>query len=143
VLTCGTINGGYGYNIIADKVKIGGTCRSYTPAVRQLIIDRMNDVCCGVARMRGGEITMDYRCKRLNSYFFFHFLSETNVICLVDGYDATVNAYPECTQSVVDAATPFVGKERASKPQKTMAAEDFSYFLQERPGFEEKNKLFI
>jgi metal-dependent amidase/aminoacylase/carboxypeptidase family protein len=50
-----------------------------------------------------------------------------------------VNAYPECTQSVVDAATPFVGKERASKPQKTMAAEDFSYFLQERPGFEEKN----
>jgi metal-dependent amidase/aminoacylase/carboxypeptidase family protein len=63
-------------------VKIGGTCRSYTPAVRQLIIDRMNDVCCGVARMRGGEITMDYRCKRLNSYFFFIFFLKRTLFVL-------------------------------------------------------------
>lgn len=53
---------------------------------------------------------------------------------LVDGYPPTVNSYPECNQVVIDAAIPFVGKERASKPQKTMGAEDFSYFLQQRPG---------
>ena len=27
-----------------------------------------------------------------------------------------------------------MGKERSAKPQKTMGAEDFSYFLQQRPG---------
>jgi metal-dependent amidase/aminoacylase/carboxypeptidase family protein len=30
VLTCGTINGGYAANIIADNVVICGTCRSFT-----------------------------------------------------------------------------------------------------------------
>lgn len=33
------------------------------------------------------------------------------------------------------AASRFVGPERASLPQKTMGAEDFSYFLEQRPGW--------
>jgi metal-dependent amidase/aminoacylase/carboxypeptidase family protein len=134
VLTCGTINGGFGHNIIADNVEICGTCRSFTPEVQHMIVDRMNDVCCGVAKIYGGEITMDYVCKSIFRIififliFFFFFLS------LVVNYPPTVNAYPECNQTVVNAAARFVGKERACKPQKTMGAEDFSYFLQQRPG---------
>lgn len=59
----------------------------------------------------------------------------THVIVLhVDGYPPTINSYPECNKVVSDAATPFVGADRAAKPQKTMGAEDFSYFLQQRPG---------
>jgi len=112
VLTCGTIKGGYGYNIIADQVEICGTCRSFTPQVQEMIKTRMNDICCGVAQMYGGEIDVDYQY----------------------GYPPTVNAYPECNEVVIKAATPFVGRERSSKPQKTMGAEDFSYFLQQRPG---------
>ena len=112
--TCGTIKGGYGYNIIADEVEICGTCRSFTPQVQEMIKTRMNEICCGVAKMYGGDINMDY-----------HY-----------GYPPTVNNYPECNEVVVKAATPFVGAERASKPQKTMGAEDFAYFLQERPGKE-------
>ena len=30
----GTIKGGHGYNIISDRVDICGTCRSFTPEVR-------------------------------------------------------------------------------------------------------------
>jgi amidohydrolase len=50
------------------------------------------------------------------------------------GYPPTVNAYPECVATVTAAAARVVGKEFAALPQRTMGAEDFSYFLQQRPG---------
>lgn len=112
VVTCGTINGGYGYNIVPDNVVITGTCRSFTPSMQELIKSRMCDVCCGVARTYGGDIKMDYE----------------------HGYPPTINAYPECVKVVTCAASKIVGEEWSAKPQKTMGAEDFSYFLQERPG---------
>ena len=55
-------------------------------------------------------------------------------IIILDGYPPTSNAYPECFQVVVKAASTFVGHKRAQKPIKTMGAEDFSFFLQERKG---------
>ena len=112
VLTCGTISGGYAYNIIADKVKISGTCRSFTTDTQEKIKTRMEDICCGVDAMYGGKTTMEY-----------HY-----------GYPPTINAHPECVDNVNRAASKIVGTHRAGLPQKTMGAEDFSYFLQERPG---------
>jgi amidohydrolase len=112
VITCGRIEGGYGYNIIADKVDITGTCRSFTSEVQEKMKTRIHEVCCGIAQMYGGEINFDY-----------HY-----------GYPPTVNNYPECNEVVVEASKRFVGETRAQKPQKTMGAEDFSYFLQQRPG---------
>ena len=53
---------------------------------------------------------------------------------LTDGYPATVNSYPECNRVVNTAATAIVGAGRSAQPQKTMGAEDFSYFLQAKPG---------
>lgn len=69
VITCGMINGGYGYNIIADNVRIQGTCRSFTTETQEKMKNRMHDVCCGVARMFGGEINMDYQCQYCNLIF--------------------------------------------------------------------------
>lgn len=112
VITCGTISGGYGYNIIADKVQITGTTRSFTKETQEMIKTRMGCICCGVAQTYGGEIDMEYEY----------------------GFPSTINAYPECTAVVRAAAAKIVGVERASAPQKTMGAEDFSFFLQERPG---------
>jgi amidohydrolase len=112
VLTVGKINGGYANNIIADLVTLRGTCRSFNPDTQELIKERMGCICCGIAQTYGGEIDLSYNY----------------------GYPPTVNAYPECTQRVVDAATPIVGKDRAGMKQMTMGAEDFSFFLQERPG---------
>lgn len=112
VVTCGTINGGFGYNIIADSVKITGTCRSFRPDVQELMKRRMHECCCGVAQTFGGNISMDYQY----------------------GYPPTVNAYPECVELVRRAAAKVVGADRSCLPQRTMGAEDFSYFLQQRPG---------
>ena len=112
VITCGTIEGGYGYNIIADKVKITGTTRSFTKDTQEMIKTRMNDICCGVAKTFGGECCLAYKY----------------------GYPPTVNAYPECVQVVKNAGSKIVGKSNACVPVKTMGAEDFSYFLEAIPG---------
>lgn len=135
VITCGLINGGYGYNIIADKVEITGTCRSFTKNVQEMIKKRMQECCKGVATTFGGEVEMDYHCKQLivspHSCCWAH---DSLILILSDGYPATVNRYPTCTTAVREAAAPFVGSNRISAPQKTMGAEDFAFFLQEVPG---------
>jgi len=50
------------------------------------------------------------------------------------GYPPNVNAYPEHCANVVSVGTDLVGKERASVQCVTMGAEDFSYYLLQRPG---------
>eukprot|EP00047_Mylnosiga_fluctuans_P019761 m.85794 g.85794 ORF g.85794 m.85794 type:complete len:398 (+) comp8254_c0_seq1:87-1280(+) len=112
VLTVGMINGGCNYNIICDHVRITGTCRSFKPDVQETIKACMHDVCCGVAAAHGGRIELAYKY----------------------GYPPTVNAYPECVEIVNSASARIVGVANCGKPQKTMGAEDFSYFLQARPG---------
>jgi amidohydrolase len=113
VVTIGTIKGGSGYNIIADKVEMTGTARSFDPAVQELMKGRMEDICCGVGKMSGGgeaELQYDY------------------------GYPPTVNAYPEEVARVRASAAKVLDPDRVNHTQKTMGAEDFSFFLQERPG---------
>lgn len=112
VVTCGTIEGGYAYNVIADKVKITGTARAFTPEVQDLIETRMGCICCGIASTFGGSIDFNY----------------------TRGYPITVNSCQESVMAVTRAAAKVVGEAKASLPQKTMGAEDFSYFLQQRPG---------
>jgi amidohydrolase len=109
VVTCGTIKGGYAYNIIADKVEICGTCRSFKPDVQELIKSRMSDICCGVGKTFGGQLDFRYEY----------------------GYPPTVNAYAEEVDVVRAAADSF---SLISKPVVTMGAEDFSFFLHEKPG---------
>lgn len=60
MITCGTIKGGYNHNIIADKVEIVGTTRSFTKQAQELIKTRMNCVCCGVAQTYGGQVELLY-----------------------------------------------------------------------------------
>lgn len=112
VITCGSINGGYGYNIIADEVKVLGTSRSFTPQVQGKIKKRMREICCGVGAAYDTTIDFSYE----------------------HGYPPTVNNYPECNQLVTNIASQLVGESRSSLPQKTMGAEDFSFFLEKKPG---------
>jgi amidohydrolase len=60
VLTCGTVNGGSGYNIIADKVTITGTCRSFTKETQSVIEERMRGLCCGLGQAYGAEVNLHY-----------------------------------------------------------------------------------
>lgn len=51
-----------------------------------------------------------------------------------ENFPPTTNSYPESHKVVTRAAAKIVGEARSALPQKTMVAEDFSYFLNDRPG---------
>ena len=110
VITVGKINGGHGFNVIADEVKLRGTVRAMTEENRLLVKNRMQEIIDGVARASGAKIVMDYQ----------------------EGYPPTINDVG-ASQKVVQAANKIVSKG-AIEPYLTMGAEDFSYYLQKIPG---------
>ena len=110
VITVGQINGGYNFNIIADKVTLKGTTRSYKENDRQMIKNRMIDVLIGIEKMFDTRIELNYE----------------------DGYPPTIND-SKSTEKLQTAAIKIVGNG-AGYPYLSMGAEDFSYFLGEIPG---------
>ena len=50
------------------------------------------------------------------------------------GTPPTINSYPEEVARVRASAAKVLDMDRVSHVQKTMGAEDYSFFLQERPG---------
>ena len=110
VVTVGKINGGYNFNIIADKVTLSGTTRAYTEENRQLVKSRMKEIILGTEQTFNCKIELDYK----------------------DGYPPTINE-ENCAKVVLNASQKIVG-ENAGEPYLSMGAEDFSYFLNEKPG---------
>ncbi|MBL0211921.1 MAG: amidohydrolase [Holophagaceae bacterium] len=55
VFTVGTIHGGNRHNIIADKVEMSGTMRTFEPAVRERAIALIHDTLKGVCAIHGGS----------------------------------------------------------------------------------------
>jgi amidohydrolase len=110
VITVGKINGGHGFNVIADEVKLRGTVRAMTEENRQMVKTRMQEIIDGIAKASGAKIVMDYQ----------------------EGYPPTIND-ADASHKVVLAANKIVSK-RVVEPYLTMGAEDFSYYLQKIPG---------
>ncbi len=110
VITVGKINGGHGFNVIADEVKLRGTVRAMTEENRQMVKTRMQEIIDGIAKASGAKIVMDYQ----------------------EGYPPTIND-TDASQKVVQAADKIVSKGTI-EPYLTMGAEDFSYYLQKIPG---------
>jgi amidohydrolase len=112
VVTCGTINGGYAGNVIADEVAIEGTVRTYSAETQAKVVERMESLLKGVGEAYGATVSLDYRY----------------------GYPATINSWPAGVRTVRAAAESVVGGELVGDPYPSLAAEDFSYFLNQRPG---------
>jgi amidohydrolase len=108
VVTVGTVVGGRKANIIADRVELTGTIRSFDPAVRQRILKGLEEA-CGLAKWQGGDYELTLR----------------------KGHPATVND-PELTMLVRRVAQGLgfqVGQEAPSP-----VSEDFSLFSSMAPG---------
>ena len=110
VLTIGKIEGGYNFNVIADKVSLKGTTRAYSEKNRIMIKNRMQEILDGIALSFGAKITLDYE----------------------DGYPPVINE-KNCTNKLIQSAQHIVG-DKVGDPYLTMGGEDFSYFLQKVPG---------
>lgn len=108
VVTVGTICGGRKANIIADRVELTGTMRSFSPTVREEILNGLRNA-CEVARLLGG----DYRLRTSK------------------GHPATVN-HPFLADLVRNVALELgmeVGDEKPSP-----VSEDFSLLSSLAPG---------
>lgn len=108
VVTVGTICGGRKANIIANRVELTGTIRSFDTVVRQKILKGLEEA-CGLAKWQGGDYELTLR----------------------KGHPATVND-PEMASLVERVALEFgfqVGEENPSP-----VSEDFSLFSSQAPG---------
>ena len=98
------------HNVIPQVVKLRGTTRSMTEAVRDQAQQRIEAIVHGTATAMGAKAVIDYR----------------------RGYPVTVNA-PENTAYAAAVAQAVSGAvDTNTAPM--MAAEDFSYMLNARPG---------
>lgn len=110
ISTC-TFHAGHAGNVIPETAEIGGTVRTFSPEVRDLIERRLGDVAEGIATSTRATAKADYR----------------------RGVSATVNE-PEMAEIARTAAISVVGEDQVRPQIPTMGGEDFSAFLEERPG---------
>ena len=112
VISVTQVHGGDTWNVIPEEVVLRGTVRSFTPAVQDLIEQRMRTIVAGVAATFEMSATVRYERR----------------------YPATVNAEAE-TRHALAAAAAVVGAEHVDDdPTPEMGSEDFAFMLQAKPG---------
>jgi amidohydrolase len=110
VISVTQIHGGDAFNVIPDSVELGGTVRWFEPEVGALARRRMQEVIDGVARAHGATATLTYE----------------------EGYPPTCNHEAE-TAFARDVAGQVMGAPAPEQPR-IMGSEDFSFFLEAKPG---------
>lgn len=111
VVSVCTMHAGTAGNIIPDTAEIGGTVRTFSPEIRDLAEVELTRIAEGMAASLGGRAEVTYE----------------------RGYPPTVND-EEMADLVRKAAARAIGEENVHQMRPIMPAEDFSYFLEERPG---------
>ena len=102
---------GDAFNVIPDRAELRGTVRTFTPENRDYLERRIDELVSGIASAMRASATVSY----------------------ARGYPATIND-GAMTEIVRQAAAEVVGQENVVDAEPMMGAEDFSYFLEERPG---------
>ncbi len=111
VVTVGQLHAGSANNIIAERCKLSGTLRSFTPEVRALLRTRVEEVIRHTCGIHGAEYRYRY----------------------IEGYPPVCNDEAEAAR-VLAAAARHLPECRVTTSDPVMAGEDFSYYLQAKPG---------
>ena len=111
VLSVCTFKAGEALNVIPDTATFGGTVRTFAPATRDLMEKRIAEVATGIAEAMGATASVTYS----------------------RGYPS-LNNDAAMVEVVRDAARDVVDDDILLEGTTRMGAEDFSYFLLERPG---------
>ncbi len=111
VVTFGTINSGYRYNIIAAHSEMTGTVRTFSEAVRKTIKENLEKLLSRICEAYGATYEFNYE----------------------EGYPAVLNS-PQITDIIGKAAEEILGKSALIHPKPSMGGEDFAYYLQKIPG---------
>ncbi len=97
------------FNVIPQKVKMMGTVRTMSNAMRDLAEKRVNEICTGIATTYGGTAVVDY----------------------TRNYPVMVN-HEEQTDFAANVARSVSGQ--CEEAPLVMGGEDFAFMLEERPG---------
>lgn len=111
VITIGKIQGGSRYNIVAGECILEGTCRTFSPEVRDLAENRMKEILDGVCLLSGCSGELNYE----------------------RGYMSVIND-KEMVEYFTRITKKLYGDESIIEVDPAMTAEDFSFYLNERPG---------
>ncbi len=112
VVSTTLFHAGEAYNVIPDRASLAGTVRAFSETVQVRIEARLRELCAGIAAAHGVEVDFDYR----------------------RGYPATINTAAEAATCAEVAARVAGAEAVAINPRPSMGAEDFAFFLKEKPG---------
>ena len=112
VITVGKITSGVRFNIIPESAEMIGTVRTLDPKMRQMIIERMNQMVPTIAKAYGGEATITFQ-------------NNTSI---------TYND-PKLVEQMLPTIQGIAGKENVILSKATTGGEDFSFFQEVVPGF--------
>lgn len=111
VVTFGTLNTGYRYNIIAAHAELTGTVRTFHREVQDKIRKELKTLLEGLCNSYGAKYEYEY----------------------VEGYPAVINN-AEVNSILDEVASDFLGKDNVLHPNPSMGGEDFAFYLHEIPG---------
>jgi amidohydrolase len=111
VISVTMIEAGEATNVIPESVTMQGTVRTFTPDTLDLIENRMRELSLHVCAAFGAEA--DFEFSR--------------------NYPPTIN-HPQETAFVRGVMAEVAGTDQVQEFEPTMGAEDFSFFLQAKPG---------
>lgn len=110
VISVGTIQAGYAFNVIAPTATMAGTVRTFDPATRDMVKREIEQVVRHTCAMAGAE--GEFR--------------------LFGGYPSVVND-PRLAAMVGEAAGEVFGPERISPQEPVMGGEDFAHYAERVP----------
>lgn len=112
VFTIGTMNAGVRYNVVAENVKIEGTCRTFNPTTRDFIERRLNESLKAIDNFFQTKSYIDYQ----------------------RGYCPLIND-SEAISFAKEIGKKYIGEKfiiEAKEP--SMCAEDFAFYLNDYKG---------
>lgn len=111
VISITEFHGGDAFNVIPDSVRLNGTVRYFQPDIGELAKQRLPQMIDGICQAHGVRAEFTYS----------------------PGYPPTIN-WEEQAQSARIAAEAVFGPKGVSPQNPLMFAEDFSFYLLEKPG---------
>ena len=112
VISITMFHAGAAHNVIPQRALLGGTVRTLRPETQKLVVQRMGEICDHLGRLHDAHIAFEYRY----------------------GVGCTFN-HAEQTNGAIAAARDVAGEKNVeTSVLPTMAGEDFSHMLAERPG---------
>lgn len=111
VVSIGVFQSGSAFNVIADKAVLEGTVRTFDREIRKQVEKQFRTILDGITAAYGASYTLDY----------------------LNGYPALYN-HPAETRTARELFIEEFSEENITSLEPSMGAEDFSYYLLEKPG---------